>query len=89
MADLQTIEEAVNHQIIEWLALESQVTMQCDGKALTDSRYWIVDFGIDGIAKLPCGGTHVSSFKEYATITVKLEEKSEQELLMLTTSIKK
>ncbi|XDF78240.1 alanyl-tRNA editing protein [Aliivibrio fischeri] len=89
MANLKTIEEAVNHQIIEWLALESQVTMQCDGKALTDSRYWIVDFGIDGIAKLPCGGTHVSSFKEYATITVKLEEKSEQELLMLTTSIKK
>lgn len=49
--------------------------MQCDGKALTDSRYWIVDFGIDGIAKLPCGGTHVSSFKEYATITVKLKRK--------------
>ncbi|CED70703.1 putative uncharacterized protein [Aliivibrio wodanis] len=86
ITDLDVIAEQVNKQIIEWLALENEVIIECEGKALTDSRYWIADFGIDGVAKLPCGGTHVSSFIEYQEINVQLKMQSEQELLMLTRS---
>ena len=76
----------------KWLLksnLENEVSIECEGKALTDSRYWIADFGIDGIAKLPCGGTHVSSFKEYQEINVQLNAQGAQKLLMLTHSIKR
>lgn len=89
MSELESIEEQVNLQISVWLALESEVSIECEGKALTDSRYWIADFGIDGIAKLPCGGTHVSSFKEYQEIKVQFSAQGEQELLMLTRSSKR
>ncbi|WP_023603706.1 metal-dependent hydrolase [Aliivibrio logei] len=87
--DLSAIEHQINQQIKEWLSLGSKVSMECDGKALTDSRYWIADFGIDGIAKLPCGGTHVASFDEYQEIKVQLQVQGEQELLMITQSIKR
>ena len=89
MADLSSITEQVNQQITVWLALENEVSIECEGKALTDSRYWIADFGIDGVVKLPCGGTHVSSFKEYQEIKVELKTQGEQELLMLTHSKKR
>lgn len=89
MSALDSIEEQVNQQVSMWLALENEVSIECEGKALTDSRYWIADFGIDGVAKLPCGGTHVSSFKEYQEISVQLKAQGEQELLMLTHSIKR
>ncbi|MDD9176948.1 alanyl-tRNA editing protein [Aliivibrio finisterrensis] len=89
MSDLESIAAQVNQQICVWLALENEVSIECEGKALTDSRYWIADFGIDGVAKLPCGGTHVSSFKEYQEINVQLNAQGEQELLMLTRSTKR
>ncbi|MCP3697770.1 MAG: alanyl-tRNA editing protein [Aliivibrio sp.] len=89
MSDLESIAAQVNQQISVWLALENEVSIECEGKALTDSRYWIADFGIDGVAKLPCGGTHVSSFKEYQEINVQLNAQGEQELLMLTRSSKR
>lgn len=89
MSDLESIAAQVNQQISVWLALENEVSIECEGKALTDSRYWIADFGIDGVAKLPCGGTHVSSFKEYQEINVQLNAQGEQELLMLTRSTKR
>ncbi|RYU68382.1 alanyl-tRNA editing protein [Aliivibrio finisterrensis] len=89
MSDLESIAAQVNQQISVWLALENEVSIECEGKALTDSRYWIADFGIDGVAKLPCGGTHVSSFKEYQEINVQLNAQGEQELFMLTRSTKR
>ncbi len=89
MSDLESIAAQVNQQISVWLALENEVSIECEGKALTDSRYWIADFGIDGVAKIPCGGTHVSSFKEYQEINVQLNAQGEQELLMLTRSSKR
>ncbi len=86
MTDLNIIEDQVNQQIASWLTLESDVIIECEGKTLTDSRYWITDFGVDGKVKLPCGGTHVNSFKEYQRIKVQLVAKNDQQLLMLTRS---
>lgn len=86
MENLNAITDQVNQQITAWLALDHEISIECEGKALTDSRYWIADFGIDGVVKLPCGGTHVTSFKEYQEIRVELKAQGEQELLMLTHS---
>ncbi|WP_114766410.1 alanyl-tRNA editing protein [Vibrio rhodolitus] len=81
---LQSIENNVNQMVSDWLAQKGDVVMHCEGEALTDSRYWRCDLGDGKIAEIPCGGTHVNSLKEYASIKVSLRETSPNYIEMQT-----
>lgn len=84
LANLTQIEAQVNQQLIQWLALKSDVIVECKGDALTDSRYWQCDLQEGEKAVIPCGGTHVSSLGAYRTIEVTLSQNDEQNIEMHT-----
>lgn len=71
---LETIVAQVNQQLVQWLEKKSEVSMECQGEALTNSRYWHCDLGEDAPAVIPCGGTHVQSLQEFSTIEVRLTQ---------------
>lgn len=80
--DLSVIEEQVNQQIAAWLSLGSDIVVECSGERLTDSRYWLCDLNEGEIAKIPCGGTHVSSLKEFSIISTSLRQLDAQNIEM-------
>lgn len=86
LGDLTNIENNVNQVLAEWLTTKAKVSMQCEGEALTDSRYWHCDLGNGEHISMPCGGSHVQSLAEYTCIEIKLTQKSDQDLEMITTA---
>ncbi|MDC5810285.1 alanyl-tRNA editing protein [Vibrio europaeus] len=84
LSDLSHIEQQVNEQLINWLELNSDIKVECDGEALTDSRYWQCDLKESAMAVIPCGGTHASSLAEYLAIEVSLLHVDEQNIEMHT-----
>ncbi len=84
MQDLPQLMAATEQQVNNWLALGSPITIQCEGKTLTDRRFWHCDLGEDGQAIIPCGGSHARSLKELGAVRVKAEPVSELEFVMVT-----
>ncbi|CAM3076986.1 alanyl-tRNA editing protein [Vibrio mytili] len=84
LSDLQEIAESVNRQLVEWLARDTVITMECKGQRLTDSRYWKCDLGEKEMAVIPCGGTHSSHLNEFGSIHVTLIERDSQTIEMHT-----
>ncbi|MGR5168225.1 alanyl-tRNA editing protein [Vibrio astriarenae] len=82
--EIDTLAVKVNDQLATWLAKGSAVAMECQGNALTNSRYWHCDLGEEAPAVIPCGGTHVQSLTEYTAITVTLTVKDAQNIEMRT-----
>lgn len=89
LADLKSIESNVNKQICEWLQMGSAIEIDCQGEALTDSRYWQCDLGEANIAQIPCGGTHAGSLSEFEQIAVSLTVLDEQNIEMDTRVVAK
>lgn len=84
LANLESLQSLVNQQVASWLELGSEVSMDCHGEFLTDSRYWKCDFQEGEIAVIPCGGTHAQSLDEFEAIQVQLRQLDEQNIEMLT-----
>ncbi|WP_246616396.1 alanyl-tRNA editing protein [Thaumasiovibrio subtropicus] len=84
VSDLQEIERRVNQQLKNWLSMPTAVTLRCEGAGLTDSRYWQCELHNDGLAVMPCGGTHVSHLSTYESITVSLLLDDPQQIKMVT-----
>ncbi|UHJ60899.1 alanyl-tRNA editing protein [Vibrio furnissii] len=82
--DLASIENQVNQQLVDWLALRSPMMVSRDGDALTDSRYWECDLHEGAIARIPCGGTHATSLCDYQSIVVNLQIRDDQHIEMHT-----
>lgn len=88
LAALPDITEQVNQQLTAWCHEGFPVTLRKEGSALTDSRYWQCDLLEGNVVEIPCGGTHVRSLAEYASLTVSFDIRNEQELIMITRSVK-
>ncbi|MEF1282713.1 alanyl-tRNA editing protein [Vibrio sp. M250220] len=84
LSNLEQIQQQVNHILLQWIELGSEVKVECHGEALTDSRYWQCDLHQGEIAVIPCGGSHVNSLTEYAAIEVRLTQIDEQNIEMHT-----
>ncbi len=84
LENLPALQQSVNHVISAWLSSNSDITVFCSGEALTDSRYWRCDLGEGSLAEIPCGGTHAQSLKEYADISVSLQQIDAQNIEMHT-----
>lgn len=81
---LSEINHKLNQQLNCWLALKSPVIMRCQGKTLTDSRFWQCELGEAQLAVMPCGGTHIRSLAELHRIEVCLVQTDEQHIEMHT-----
>ncbi len=84
LADLEKLQTLVNQQVDSWLAFGPDISMECHGETLTDSRYWQCDLDEGQVAVIPCGGTHVQSLKDFGEIDVVLRQIDEQHIEMLT-----
>lgn len=84
LLDLAEIESKVNQQLATWLATEAAISMRCEGKNLTDSRYWQCDLQEGNPAVIPCGGTHATSLTEFTSLQVSLTQRDEQHIEMHT-----
>ncbi|MGF1699232.1 alanyl-tRNA editing protein [Photobacterium makurazakiensis] len=84
LAALPQIADLINGHLTRWCQAKYPVVMRRDGVALTDSRYWQCDLAEEGLVEIPCGGTHVQSLAEYASIQVEFVVINEQEIKMVT-----
>ncbi|WP_413110867.1 alanyl-tRNA editing protein [Thaumasiovibrio sp. DFM-14] len=85
LADLESIAEAVNVQLTAWVSSKADVDIQHDGPLLTDSRYWRCHLPAeDGLAVMPCGGTHVQTLACFDKISVELSVSDVQSIVMTT-----
>jgi alanyl-tRNA synthetase len=66
--DLPAIVEDVNHTLAGWIESDAPVRVDTTGITLTDRRQWVCETPGD-TAQMPCGGTHVRSLGEIASMT--------------------
>ena len=80
LSQLTLIEQSVNHQLESWVELNHDIKLICSGTHLIDSRYWECDLGSDGVATIPCGGTHARSLSDYSSIRVNIKHSGDQNI---------
>jgi alanyl-tRNA synthetase len=64
---LEGIDRAVTEQLDRWIASEAPVRIERDGDLLTDRRSWVCELP-GGTARIPCGGTHLTSLAELSAV---------------------
>lgn len=77
-------ERRINAQLAAWVASGASSRIEVDGETIVDRRRWVCGLP-EGTASILCGGTHVSSLAEFASIRVSLDL-SDPQLLVMTTS---
>jgi alanyl-tRNA synthetase len=78
-------EERINAQLAAWVASGAASRIEVDGDTIVDRRRWVCGLP-EGTASILCGGTHVSSLAEFASIRVSLDL-TDPQLLVMTTSV--
>lgn len=82
-ATLADREARVNEQLATWVASGARSSIETEGPTIVDRRRWHCALP-EGEAVILCGGTHVESLAEFASITVALDL-SDPQLLVMTT----
>ncbi|WP_313356626.1 hypothetical protein [Microbacterium sp.] len=75
----------INDLLAEWVAAAGGSRIDVDGPSIIDRRTWTCTLP-DGEVGFLCGGTHVRSLAEFASITVSLDL-SDPQLLVMTTTV--
>lgn len=83
--DIDVVAAAVNERLAAWVAADSPVRIETAGPLLTDLREWVCELP-EGIARIACGGTHLTSLGQLGAITVTLEMGAD-ELVMTTAAV--
>lgn len=88
--DLDILAAPVDERLAEWIATGAPVRVESDGDTLADRRAWVCSLpGAE--ARIPCGGTHVASLAELASVSVAFETRQVEgglELVMTTTAVR-
>jgi alanyl-tRNA synthetase len=69
---LPAVQERANATLARWVAAGSAVRIEVPDAALTARRVWHCELP-DGDAHIPCGGSHVHSLGELASVGLALE----------------
>jgi alanyl-tRNA synthetase len=77
------VAERVNATLAAWAEAGGAIRIERDGERLTDRRYWVAGLP-NGEARIPCGGTHVSSIGELGTVSVELSTEQRESALGMT-----
>ncbi|WP_260980453.1 hypothetical protein [Microbacterium paludicola] len=83
-ATLPEREARINAQLAAWVASGAASGIETDGPTIIDRRRWRCELP-EGDAVMLCGGTHVHSLSTFGSITVGLEMRDPQTLVMTTT----
>ena len=81
--DLEALAGAVAQTVTGWADAGAPVHVERDGDLLTDRRRWVAELP-DGVARIDCGGTHVTSLVELAGVQVSFELGDDQGTPILT-----
>lgn len=87
LANISEVEECINSQLSEWLTADTPISLEPRDSKIDIFRVWSCELP-DGIAKVPCGGTHVSSLSQISAIHVTLEKSSDEPEFVVHTSVK-
>jgi len=79
-------EERINARLAAWVASGAPSRIEVDGETIVDRRRWVCELP-EGTASILCGGTHVSSLAEFASIRVSLDLSDPQLLVMTTAAV--
>lgn len=79
-------EARINELLADWVASAGESRIDVDGPSIIDRRTWRCALPEGEVAFL-CGGTHVRSLAEFASITVALDLSDPQLLVMTTTAV--
>ena len=60
--------------------------IDANGPGLTDRREWVCELP-DGTARIPCGGTHVTTLAELGSVRVTLELGTDGQQLTMRTAV--
>jgi alanyl-tRNA synthetase len=69
--DLAAVTDRVNGRLATWLATDSPVRVERDGRGLSARRTWVCGLP-EGRTDIPCGGTHVRSLSDLRRVAVSL-----------------
>ncbi|MCK2036463.1 hypothetical protein KZC51_09970 [Microbacterium sp. SSW1-49] len=83
-ATLAAREASINARLSEWVAAAATSRVVTEGPTIVDRRRWHCDLP-EGEAVILCGGTHVASLADFASISVALDLRDPQLLVMTTT----
>ncbi|MFH8250829.1 metal-dependent hydrolase [Microbacterium sp. B2969] len=88
--DVASIAARANGLLAAWIATGAPVHVEAPGETLAARRSWVCALP-GGEARIPCGGTHVSSLAELRSAVVSLEAHSVEgglELVMTTAAVR-
>lgn len=85
-ATLTEREASINAQLATWVASGAASRIVTEGPTIVDRRTWVCELP-GGTAEILCGGTHVASLAEFASISVALDLSDPQLLVMTTTAV--
>ncbi len=83
IGDLSAVAERVNATVRRWIEADAAVSIEAEGPALTDMRYWCCAVP-EGTFRIPCGGTHVTSLRELGSVTVHYEQPDDSTVVAVT-----
>ena len=85
-ASLAEREQRINDLLSGWVAAAGESRIDVDGPSIIDRRTWRCALP-EGEVGFLCGGTHVRSLGEFASISVSLDLSDPQLLVMTTTAV--
>ena len=85
-ASLAEREQRINDLLSGWVAAAGESRIDVDGPSIIDRRTWRCTLP-EGEVGFLCGGTHVRSLGEFASISVSLDLSDPQLLVMTTTAV--
>lgn len=83
VGDLPGVAEKVNATVRGWIDADASVSIETEGPTLTDMRYWCCAVP-EGVFRIPCGGTHVTSLRELGSVTVHYEQPDQATVVAVT-----
>lgn len=87
--DPDVLRERVDGLLSEWIEAGGDVSIERDGDALADRRAWMCSLP-GGDARIPCGGTHVSTLSALRAVSVTFDVASAEggtQVVMTTTAV--
>jgi alanyl-tRNA synthetase len=81
--ELPAIETYINTILNDWIARSSAIVIERSDDTVAARRWWTCNLP-DGIAKVPCGGTHLANLDEIATVVSSLAMFDEHTLRIVT-----
>lgn len=85
--DINVIERNINIQLNQWLQNKIDISLlPVEPSALCDRREWQCLLP-DGLARIPCGGTHLMNFNAVKAITVSLKMSEDNVSMLMKTSV--